>query len=331
VLSADTQNDTDVLAITGASAALALSEIPFHTTIAGVRVGFVDGEYVINPTYEQRKRARSIITVAGSKDGLVMVEAGAKEVSEEVVIKALEAGHEAIKKIVDVIDDLAKWLASRSSRWRKRKSATSSTARWKRRFTFRSARRCESAGRSKTTTASISCRRTDCLAPGRGSPAQGRGEAIFKELKEKVLREEVLERRVRLDGRKFDEIRPIWSQVSVLPRTHGSAVFTRGETQALVTCTLGTADDQQKIEHVEGETTSASCSTTTSRRSRSEKSHSCADPDDARVGHGALAERALTPGRSLREKFPYTIASSPTSSRATAVRRWPRCAADRCR
>ena len=108
VLSADRQNDADVLAITGASAALKLAEIPFHTTIAGVRVGLVDGQYVINPTYEQRKKSLVDIVLAGSKDGLVMVEAGAKEVPEEQVAQALEAGHAAIKQIVAVIDDLAK-------------------------------------------------------------------------------------------------------------------------------------------------------------------------------------------------------------------------------
>src|SRR6476646_7316786 len=108
VLSADTENDTDVLAITGASAALALSGIPFQKTIAGVRVGLVDGQYVVNPTFEQRKQSKLDIIVAGSKDGLVMVEAGAKEVTEEQVVEALEAGHAAVKQLVAAIDDLAK-------------------------------------------------------------------------------------------------------------------------------------------------------------------------------------------------------------------------------
>src|SRR5689334_23029918 len=108
VLSADGENDTDVLAITGASAALALSEIPFQKTIAAVRVGLIDGQYVINPTFSQRKESRLDLVVAGSKDGLVMVEAGSKEVTEEQVVEALEAAHAAIKKIIDVIDDLAK-------------------------------------------------------------------------------------------------------------------------------------------------------------------------------------------------------------------------------
>ena len=108
VLSADSENDTDVLAITGASAALALSEIPFKKTIAGVRVGLVDGQYLINPTFEQRKQSKLDLIVAGSKDGLVMVEAGAKEVSEDQVVQALDAAHAAIKQIVATIDDLAK-------------------------------------------------------------------------------------------------------------------------------------------------------------------------------------------------------------------------------
>src|SRR5262249_43814635 len=108
VLSADSENDTDVLAITGASAALALSEIPFEKTIAGVRVGLVDGEYVVNPTFEQRKQSRLDLVVAGSKDGIVMVEAGAKEVTEEQVLEALETAHTAIRRIVATIDDLAR-------------------------------------------------------------------------------------------------------------------------------------------------------------------------------------------------------------------------------
>ena len=152
VLSADTENDTDVLAITGASAALAISDIPFQKTIAGVRVGLVDGQYVINPTFEQRKQSKLDLIVAGSNDGLVMVEAGAKEVTEEQVVEALETAHAAIKQIVAVIDDLAKARpARRSSPSRRRRSATTSTARSKRRCSGRSPTRCASATSSRTT------------------------------------------------------------------------------------------------------------------------------------------------------------------------------------
>src|ERR1700716_1240617 len=120
VLSADTENDTDVLALTGASVALALSEIPFEKTIAGVRVGLLDGQYLINPTFEQRKRSKLDLVVAGSKDGLVMVEAGAKEVTEAEVVEALDAAHAAIKQIVSVIDDLAREAGKKKLRVQKR-------------------------------------------------------------------------------------------------------------------------------------------------------------------------------------------------------------------
>ena len=308
VLSADTQNDTDVLAITGASAALALSEIPFHTTIAGVRVGFVDGEYVINPTYEQRKRSSLDITVAGSKDGLVMVEAGAKEVSEEIVIKALEAGHEAIKKIVDVINDLAKAAGKPKLTVAKKEIGAEFYREVEEKIYVPLSEAMRIRGKLENYDR-VDQLQDELIAslPEGEVLRKVEAKAIFKELKEKVLREEVLERRVRLDGRKFDEIRPIWSQVSVLPRTHGSAVFTRGETQALVTCTLGTADDQQKIEHVEGEMYKRFMLHYNFPPFSVGEVAFLRGPGRREMGHGALAERALKPVVPAEEKFPYTI------------------------
>ena len=256
VLSADQENDTDVLAITGASAALALSEIPFQKTIAGVRVGLVDGQYVVNPTFEQRKESKLDLVVAGSKDGLVMVEAGAKEVTEEQVVEALEAAHAAIKQIVAAIDDLAKeagkkklTVAEEGNRPR------TSTARSKRRCSCRSPRRCASAASSRTTSASTRCSRSwSRRFPRAKSSARSKRRRSSRSSRKRSCATKCSTHSVRLDGRKFDEVRPIWIETSVLPRTHGSAVFTRGETQALVTCTLGTADDAQKIESFEGET-----------------------------------------------------------------------------
>ena len=137
LLSADTENDSDVLAITGASAALAVSSIPFQKTIAGVRVGMVGGQFVMNPTFAQRKESTLDLVVAGTKDGIVMVEAGAKEVSESEAVAALEAAHAAIKQIVAGIDELARDAGKRSSPSRKRKSATTSTARSKKKCTCR--------------------------------------------------------------------------------------------------------------------------------------------------------------------------------------------------
>ncbi len=308
VLSADTQNDTDVLALTGASAALALSEIPFHTTIAGVRVGLVDGQYVINPTYEQRKRSKLDITVAGSKDGLVMVEAGAKETSEEEVIQALEAGHDAIKKIVDMIDDLAKVAGKPKLTVAKKEIGTEFYREVEEKIYVPLSEAMRIRGKIENYDR-VDQVQDELIASIPEGEVQRKVEAkaIFKELKEKVLRAEVLEHRVRLDGRRFDEVRPIWSQVSVLPRTHGSAVFTRGETQALVTCTLGTDDDQQKIEHVEGEIYKRFMLHYNFPPFSVGEVAFLRGPGRREVGHGALAERALTPVVPGEEKFPYTI------------------------
>jgi polyribonucleotide nucleotidyltransferase len=308
VLSADKENDPDVLSITGASAALALSEIPFHTTIAGVRVGLVDGEYVINPTYEQRKRSAVDIILAGSKDGLVMVEAGAKEVPEEQVAKALEAGHAAIKKIVAAIDSLAK-DAGKPKRQVVVKDVDADLAR---EVEERALTPLTEAMRLKDKLqnyARVDKVQEELLASyAEAEPARkADAKSIFKGLKEKVLRSEVLERRVRLDGRKFDEIRPIWSETGVLPRTHGSVVFTRGETQALVTCTLGTADDQQKIEHVDGEYYKRFMLHYNFPPFSVGEVQFMRGPGRREVGHGALAERALSPLVPAEEKFPYTI------------------------
>ena len=308
VLSADTQNDPDVLALTGASAALALSEIPFHTTIAGVRVGLVEGEYVINPTYEQRKRSRIDLVVAGSRDGIVMVEAGAKEASEEEVVQALDAAHAAIRRIVDTIDDLAKEAGRPKVTAPKKEIGTEFYREVEEKIYVPLSEAMRIRGKLENYDR-VDQLLDELIASLPEGEVQRRVEAkaIFKELKEKVLRQEVLERRVRLDGRKFDEIRPIWSEASVLPRTHGSVVFTRGETQALVTCTLGTAEDQQKIEHVEGEMYKRFMLHYNFPPFSVGEVAFLRGPGRREVGHGALAERALLPVVPPEETFPYTI------------------------
>jgi polyribonucleotide nucleotidyltransferase len=308
VMSADTDFDPDVIAITGASAALALSDIPVEKTIAGVRVGMVDGEFVINPTHEQRTRSVLDIIVAGSTDGLVMVEAGAKQVSEDDVVRALEAGHAAIKTIVAGIDELA-----REAGKQKRAAAPKQVAADVRRAVeekaygplaeaMRIKDKLENYGRVDQVLADLVASFPD-TEPERRSDAK----AVFKELKEKVMRDEILERGVRLDGRAFDEIRPIWCQVGVLPRTHGSAVFTRGETQALVTATLGTSDDQQKIETVDGEHYKRFLLHYNFPPFSVGEVQFMRGPGRREIGHGALAERALTPVVPAEDAFPYTV------------------------
>src|SRR5438874_3154099 len=247
VLSADQENDTDVLAITGASAALALSEIPFQKTIAGVRVGLVDGQYVINPTFEQRKNSKLDLVVAGSKDGLVMVEAGAREVSEEQVVGALEAAHTAIKQIVATIDDLARQAGKKKLQVSRKEIGHDFYREVEEKVLVPLTEAMRIRGKIENYDR-VDQLLEDLVASLPEGEVERKVEAkqIFKDLKERVLREEVLTHGVRLDGRKFDEVRSIWIETSVLPRTHGSAVFTRGETQALVTCTLVTPEDALK-------------------------------------------------------------------------------------
>src|SRR5215212_6780141 len=296
VLSADNENDTDALAITGASAALALSEIPLQKTIAGVRVGFIDGAYVINPTFKQRKDSKLDIIVAGSKDGLVMVEAGAREVTEEQVVGALEAAHAAIKQIVAAIDDLAKDAGKKKLAVTKKEIGHEFYREVEEKVYVPLTEAMRIRGKLENYE-TVDQALKDLVASIPPEEVERKTEAkhIFKELKEKVLREEVLTHGVRLDGRKFDEVRPIWIETGVLPRTHGSAVFTRGETQALVTCTLGTADDAQKIESFEGETWKSFMLHYNFPPFSVGEVGFLRGPGRREVGHGALAERSLTP------------------------------------
>ena len=308
VLSADAENDSDVLAITGASAALALSSIPFTRSIAGVRMGLVDGDFVVNPTFEQRKNSRLDLIVAGTKDGIVMVEAGAKEVTEEEMVQALDRAHAAIKEIVAGIDALAQQAGKKKTSAPKKEIGKEFYREVEEKVLvpLADAMRIQDKLENYGTVDQVL---SDLIAtiPEGEVERKVEAKAIFKELKEKVLRDEILERGKRLDGRAFDQIRQITIEVGVLPRTHGSAVFTRGETQALVTATLGTADDQQKVETVDGETWKRFMLHYNFPPFSVGEVAFMRGPGRREIGHGALAERALTPMMPTEEKFPYTV------------------------
>jgi polyribonucleotide nucleotidyltransferase len=310
VVSADTENDPDVLAITGASAALALSEVPFQKTVAGVRVGMLNGSYVINPTHEERKQSTLDLIVAGSKDGIVMVEAGAKEVSEPEVVGALEAAHAAIKEIVKAIDELKASAGKKKLdvAGKEIDHAFHAEAESKMFGPLAEAMRIKDKLESYGTVDAVLSDYLSSLADD-DVAAQRTAEAkhIFHGLKEKVLRDEVMNKGVRLDGRKFDEVRPIWTEAGVLPRVHGSVVFTRGETQALVTCTLGTADDEQKVEHVTGEYYKRFMLHYNFPPFSVGEVGRFTGPGRREIGHGALAERALAPVVPAEDKFAYTV------------------------
>jgi len=308
LISADSENDSDVLAITGASAALAISSLPLEKTIAGVRVGLVDGAYIINPTYAERRLSKMDLIVAGSADAIMMVEAGAKEATEEEMIGALDAAHTAIKHIVAQIDELKRECG---------KPKVVVTPKQVGREFYREVEEkayvpLADAMRIQDKLenyASVDKVLEDLVASIPEGEVERRSDAkkIFGDLKEKVLRDEILERGQRLDGRRFDQIRPIWIELGVLPRVHGSAVFTRGETQALVSATLGTEDDAQKIETVEGETYRRFMLHYNFPPFSVGEVKFLRGPGRREVGHGALAERALAPLLPSEEEFPYTV------------------------
>jgi polyribonucleotide nucleotidyltransferase len=308
LLSADAENDSDVLAITGASAALALSSIPFTKTIAGVRVGLIAGEYIINPTFEQRRQSTLDLVVAGTKDAIVMVEAGAKEVSEEEIVRAFEAAQTAIREIVAGIDGLAAEAGKKKVAVQAKQIAHDFYREVEEKvyLPLAEAMRIKDKLENYGTVDQVLA---DLVASIPDAEIERRSDAktIFKELKEKVMRDEALERGKRLDGRAFDEIRPISIEVGALPRTHGSAVFQRGETQALVTATLGTAEDQQKVETVDGETWKRFMLHYNFPPFSVGEVAFLRGPGRREIGHGALAERSLAAMIPGEDTFPYTI------------------------
>jgi polyribonucleotide nucleotidyltransferase len=308
VISADTEHDSDVLAITGASAALALSGIPFTKTMAGVRIGLLNGEYIINPTFAQRRESRLDLIVAGTQDAIVMVEAGAKEVTEEEVVQALDTAHKSIRQIVTEIDALA-GQAGKSKKEVKSKEFGKEFYREVEEKAYgplADAMRIQDKLTNYTTVDQVLA---DLIASIPDAEVERRSDAkaIFKELKEKVMRDEALDRGKRLDGRSFDQIRAISIEVGALPRVHGSSVFQRGETQALVSATLGTADDQQKVETMDGEQWKRFMLHYNFPPFSVGEVQFLRGPGRREIGHGALAERALQPMMPGEEQFPYTI------------------------
>ena len=306
VISADPDNDADVLALTGASAALALSAIPLRRTVASVRVGLVDDEYLVNPTYAERRKSRLDLIIAGSSDAIVMVEAGSTEVSEEEILTALQTGHDAIRSIVATIDELAA-AAGKSKLTVAGPTVDDDVVREveeRARGPLADAMRIREKLESYAKVDEV---QEELLSSFEDEGRRAQAKRVFKGLKEKVLRAEVLEQGKRLDGRQFDQIRDIWSEVGLLPRVHGSAVFTRGETQALVTATLGTSDDQQKVESVAGESRKRFMLHYNFPPFSVGEVKFLRGPGRREIGHGNLAERSLIPVMPSEDDFPYTV------------------------
>ncbi len=307
VLSADPAHDPSSLAVMGSAAALAISDIPFYHHLAGVRIAMVNGEMIAEPSYEQTKAAEFSIVVAGTEEGIVMVEAGGTGVDESKVVDCIEFGHECCKKIIAGIRELqalcgkpkreftpaplnTEMLAAIDAKYRADLTDALNTQKYTKIESYKK----------------VDALHDACVAE---YPEEQQAEAgkLFDHLKERIFRDEMLVARRRPDGRAFDEIRKIDIEVGILPRTHGSALFTRGETQALVTTTLGTKEDAQRMEMLsEGEVSKRfmlhynfppfSVGEVSFLRGAGRRE----------IGHGALAERSLLsviPG----EEFPYTL------------------------
>ncbi|HEY9140143.1 MAG TPA: polyribonucleotide nucleotidyltransferase, partial [Bryobacteraceae bacterium] len=308
VLSADPEQDPNTLAICGAAAALAISDIPFHHVLAGVRVGMKDGQYLANPSYTEGRESKLNIVVASTEDGIVMVEAGAQQVSEAEVLGAIEFGHECCKKIAKGIRELVK-LAGKPKR-----EFTSPVLNQEIYAAVEKAARVELTDALNTqkypkleSYARVAAVRERVLEPIAEEQKAEAGKC-YDALKERIFRDEMLKNRRRPDGRAFDQVRPIAIETSVLPRTHGSSLFTRGETQALVTVTLGTKDDEQRIELLEpGEVTKRFMLHYNFPPFSVGEVGFMRGPGRREIGHGALAERSLSALIPDEATFPYTV------------------------
>jgi polyribonucleotide nucleotidyltransferase len=310
VLSADKENDPDVVGINGAAAAVALSDIPFGATVGAVRVGRVNGEFVVNPTYAERKETTMNIMVVGHKDGIVMIESGAKEETEEVILAAIEFAHGEIKKIVAAIDE----LVAKAGKAKRKFTAPEFDEAYYGELMAKVGDRLKNAldtkAHDKTESYALVKQIKDELAaelPADDPAAKKRLSHYYELMRERIFREQVTKDRIRPDRRAFDEIRPISIETGVLPRTHGSALFTRGETQALVTATLGTADDGQRLESYEGEQRKNFMMHYNFPPFSVGETGRMTGVGRREVGHGALAERAISAVLPSADESPYSI------------------------
>ena len=310
VFSADKENDPDIIGINAAACALALSDIPFGGPVGAVRVGRVDGQFIINPTYAELRAGDMSITVVGTPDGIVMIESGAKQVSEDSIVDAIEFGHTEIKKICAGVTE----LVEKAGKPKREVKPVEFDQAYYDSLSAKVGDRLKDAldthKHPKFESYALVKQIKDELKaalPADDPSAPAKLSKYYESLRENIFRDQVIKDRIRPDRRKFDEIRDISIEVGVLPRVHGSALFTRGETQALVTATLGTLDDTQRLESFEGE-----------QRKRFMLHYNfppfsvgevgrMTGVGRREVGHGALAERAIAAVLPSETESPYTV------------------------
>ncbi len=311
VVSADPDNNPDVIAITGASCALYLSDIPFPNPIAGVRVGLIDGRYVVNPTYSEIRESKLNLIVAGTEEAIVMVEAGASEVSEAIMVEALMLAHKEINRLCRWQKELYKALGVEKRAVEPPALNEEMTGEIERNYADRLRAALDTTGQEKRSSyAAVDALKKEVVEgyPEDQVEVRQMAKKIFDHLKEKIFRDDILNHRRRPDGRRFGEIRPIACEVGWLPRTHGSALFTRGETQAVVTTTLGTKEDEQFMDDLEkGEVKRRFMLNYNFPPYSVGETGRFGSPGRREIGHGALARRALEGALPDDTEFPYTI------------------------
>jgi len=311
VLSADPEFDADITAIVAASAALALSDAPFEGPIGAVRVGRIDGQYIINPTYEQVEASEFDMVLAGHPDGVNMIEVGAHETPEDVMLKGIRAGYEEIRRICDLISQL-RAVAGKPVSWTPPQPDQALLNKVRELAHDEMVKRRQITGKLERQTAikELYDQVMDQLSPKDAQAPEFPRNAVFNalhEMEEEIVTRLVLESGTRSDGRGPTDIRPISGEVGFLPRTHGSALFTRGETQSIVVATLGTARDEQIIDGLAEEYSKKFMLHYNFPPFCVGEARRIMGPGRREIGHGALAERSLEAVLPTAESFPYTI------------------------
>ncbi|HEX5030822.1 MAG TPA: polyribonucleotide nucleotidyltransferase [Candidatus Eisenbacteria bacterium] len=308
VLSSDQANDADILGLTGASAALMVSDIPFPEPVSAVRVGFVGGQLTLNPTFAELTESELDLVVAATDSSIVMVEAGAREVSEATIVEALEFAHVAIRKINQLQHELKARVGKpkREFPLPKRNEALDRQIAETYRDRLQKANR---ISEKLERQAALDALKVEAIELFEGThPGSAKDvRRVLGELEERAVRETIVKEKKRPDGRGFDEMRKVTCEVGVLPRTHGSALFTRGQTQALVVATLGTKVDEQRVEELEGQSWKSYMLHYNFPPYSVGEVRPFRGPGRREIGHGALAERAIEPLIPSDVDFPYTI------------------------
>ena len=308
VVSHDMENDPDMVAMVGASAALTISGIPFMGPIAGARVGYINGEYVLNPTTEERLESALDLVVAGTQDGVLMVESEAKELNEDIMLGAVTFGHAEMRPVFDVIIELAEACAKEPWDVPSIEKDADLVAKIGGLATdgLREAYAIQAKSERQDRISSVKKSVAESLADGDGETPGDMG-SILKDIERDIVRSEVIKTGNRIDGRGTRDVRQIVSEVGILPRSHGSALFTRGETQALVVATLGTGQDEQIMDVLDGEYRERFMLHYNFPPYSVGEARFLRGPGRREIGHGKLAWRAVHPLLPTPEEFPYTI------------------------